>query len=224
MSRKWPILLPAEALEQLSDEEFWSYANELALLHSADAKELKRAPQASLRVPTDAGTEAETLLEEYLRCQLCSGDYLIPLTALQEVLLPPQDVREAYPYALLPTIPAWMVGVFAWRGETIAVIDLDAYLFGMPVPQTGYPTWGVGIREESPLRPLNDQVAYENEVAPHVAINLTPALLIASCSGPPIGLLVPTVGSTMIPLEAPVLDLRAILEDVVQQIKDACPS
>lgn len=95
---------------------------------------------------------------------------------------------------------------------------------GIPVPQTGYPTWGVGIREESPLRPLNDQVAYENEVAPHVAINLTPALLIASCSGPPIGLLVPTVGSTMIPLEAPVLDLRAILEDVVQQIKDACPS
>jgi len=210
MSRKWPILLPAEALEQLSDEEFWSYANELVLLHPADAKELKRAPQASLRVPTDAGTEAETLLEEYLRCQLCSGDYLIPLTALQEVLLPPQDVREAYPYALLPTIPAWMVGVFAWRGETIAVIDLDAYLFG--------------DRKESPLRPLNDQVAYENEVATHVVINLTPALLIASCSGPPIGLLVPTVGSTTIPSEAPVLDLRAILEDVVQQIKDACPS
>ncbi len=193
MSRKWPILLPAEALEQLSDEEFWSYANELALL-----------------APTDAGTEAETLPEEYLRCQLCSGDYLIPLTALQEVLLPPQDVREAYPYALLPTIPAWMVGVFAWRGETIAVIDLDAYLFG--------------DRKESPLRPLNDQVAYENEVATHVVINLTPALLIASCSGPPIGLLVPTVGSTTIPSEAPVLDLRAILEDVVQQIKDACPS
>jgi chemotaxis signal transduction protein len=193
MSRKWPILLPAEALEQLSDEEFWSYANELALL-----------------APTDAGTEAETLPEEYLRCQLCSGDYLIPLTALQEVLLPPQDVREAYPYALLPTIPVWMAGVFAWRGETIAVIDLDAYLFG--------------DRKEAPLRPLSDQVAYENEVAPHVAMNLTSALLIAGCSGPPIGLLVPTVGSTTIPAEAPVLDLRAILEDVVQQIKDACPS
>ena len=174
MSRKWPILLPAEVLERLSDEEFWSYAHELA------------SP-----IPTD--TEAETLSEGYLRCQLRCGDYLIPLTALHEVMLPPQDDREAHPYALLPAIPAWMVGVFAWRGETIAVIDLDAY----------FSTIVTG--------PGND---------PTSAFTL----LIADCSGTPIGLLVPTIGPATIQSEIPVLELQAILEDVVQQIKDACRS
>jgi len=27
-------------------------------------------------------------------------------------------------------MPPWMIGVVAWRGETIAVIDLEAYLSG----------------------------------------------------------------------------------------------
>lgn len=174
MSRKWPILLPAEVLERLSDEEFWSYAHELA------------SP-----APSDTDTEAETLSEEYLRCQLRSGDYLIPLKALHEVMLPPQDGREAHPYALLPAIPAWMVGVFSWRGETIAVIDLDAY-FSTIVTVPG-----------------NDPTSAST-------------LLIADCSGTPVGLLVPTIGPATIQSEVPVLELQVILEDIVQQIKEAC--
>ena len=175
MSRKWPILLPAEVLERLSDEEFWSYAHELA------------SP-----TPTDTDTEAETLSEEYLRCQLRSGDYLIPLTALHEVMLPPQHGREVHSYVLLPAIPAWMVGVFAWRGETIAVIDLDAYFSTIVTGPGSDPT-------------------------------CASTLLIADCSGTPIGLLVPTIGPATIQSEVPVLELQAILEDIVQQIKDACP-
>ncbi|GAC1672263.1 MAG: hypothetical protein NVS9B9_29710 [Ktedonobacteraceae bacterium] len=88
-------------LEQLSDDEFWDYARTLA--HQA---------------PVAAQTE------EYLECTLSHGSCLIPLTALNEVVLPPHRL------ALLPTIPEWMPGVVAWRGEVIAVMDLSMYLSG----------------------------------------------------------------------------------------------
>jgi chemotaxis signal transduction protein len=88
-------------LEQLSDDEFWNYARTLA--HQA---------------PVAAQTE------EYLECTLINGSCLIPLTALNEVVLPPHRL------ALLPTTPEWMPGVVAWRGEVIAVIDLSMYLSG----------------------------------------------------------------------------------------------
>src|SRR5579859_2916875 len=88
-------------LEQLSDDEFWDYARTLA--HQA---------------PVAAQTE------EYLECTLSYGSCLIPLTALNEVVLPPHRL------ALLPTTPEWMPGVVAWRGEVIAVMDLSMYLSG----------------------------------------------------------------------------------------------
>ncbi len=88
-------------LEQLSDEEFWDYARKLA--HPA---------------PVVAQSE------EFLECTLGNGSCLIPLTALNEVVLPPHRL------ALLPTTPEWMPGMVAWRGEVIAVIDLSMYLSG----------------------------------------------------------------------------------------------
>jgi len=93
---------PGQNLEQLSDEEFWDYARQLA----------RQVPAAQP--------------EEYVTCKLSKGDCLIPLTTLYEVVGPPPRL------ALLPAIPEWMPGVAAWRGETIAVIDLDAYLSGYP--------------------------------------------------------------------------------------------
>jgi chemotaxis signal transduction protein len=94
---------PGQNLAQLSDEEFWAYARKLA--H---------------QVPAAAQPE------ECVTCKLSRGDCLIPLTALYEVVRPPHQL------ALLPAIPEWMPGIVAWRGETIAVIDLDAYLSGYP--------------------------------------------------------------------------------------------
>ncbi len=99
MNVKWPGTLTAEALVSISDEEFWRYARELALL-----------------------TPTKTSPAEYLRCELSCGRCLIPMTSLCEVVPPPHH------FALLPAIPAWMPGVFAWHPETIAVVDLDAYL------------------------------------------------------------------------------------------------
>ncbi len=99
MNVKWPGVLTAEALVSISDEEFWRYARELALL-----------------------TPTKTSPAEYLRCELSRGRCLIPMTSLYEVIPPPHH------FALLPAIPAWMPGVFARHPETIAVVDLDAYL------------------------------------------------------------------------------------------------
>jgi len=104
-------------IEQLSDEEFWSYAHKLA---SPPPKNLNALDGVPLRGATVLVTP-----EQYLRCELRSSDYLIPLTALHEIM---STSHDAYKLALFPSIPAWMVGVISWRGETIAVIDLDAYL------------------------------------------------------------------------------------------------
>lgn len=85
-------------LEQMSDEEFWNYARQRAL--------------AVPEQPSHA---------EYVDCRLSSSTCLVPLGKLAEVLPPP------YRLARLPGMPAWMVGIMAWRGETIAVVNLDLY-------------------------------------------------------------------------------------------------
>ncbi len=91
-------------LEQLRDDEFWDYARTLAR-----------------RVPVAAQSE------DYLECALGTGTCLIPLTTLNEVVLPPHRLT------LLPATPEWMPGIVAWRGEAIAVIDLTLYLSGLAV-------------------------------------------------------------------------------------------
>jgi len=96
--------LPAYSLEQISDEEFWDYARERANVVSRDS------------------SRAEDDQDQYLELKLSSGSCLFPLNAILEVVPPPHRL------ARLPVIPTWMHGVAAWRGETIAVIDLDLYL------------------------------------------------------------------------------------------------
>src|SRR5205823_8477882 len=98
-----PNTQPGQKLGKVSEEGFWVYGRKLG--H---------------QVPAAAQPE------ECVTCKLSRGDCLIPLTALYEVVRPPHQL------ALLPAIPEWMPGIVAWRGETIAVIDLDAYLSGYP--------------------------------------------------------------------------------------------
>jgi chemotaxis signal transduction protein len=99
-----PHGLPAYSLEQISDEEFWNYAHERANVVSRDS------------------SREEHDQDQYLELKLSSGSCLFPLNAILEVVPPPHRL------ARLPVIPTWMHGVAAWRGETIAVIDLDLYL------------------------------------------------------------------------------------------------
>ncbi len=91
-------------LEGLSDQGFWRYATELA----------SAAPTTKLEIG------------QYLECELEQKRCILPLAVLREVISPPHQIT------LLPSIPAWMLGITAWRGEIIATVDLDAYLTQCP--------------------------------------------------------------------------------------------
>ncbi|GLV58246.1 hypothetical protein KDH_50790 [Dictyobacter sp. S3.2.2.5] len=99
----------AQHLEQMSDQDFWKYAQQLA-----------QTPQR----PTSQ-------TEEYVKCAFEAGHALIPLAVLREIL-----PTTRYP-AQLPASPHWMLGIAAWRGEPIAVIDLAAYLAQQPTDLPG---------------------------------------------------------------------------------------
>ena len=91
--------LSIQDLEQMNDEEFWKYA--------------RRRAHSIPELPSRA---------EYLECKLSGKACLVALRDLAEVLPPPHR------FARLPGMPAWMAGIMAWRGETIAVVNLDLYL------------------------------------------------------------------------------------------------
>ena len=141
--------------------------------------------------------------DQHLECELSHGNCLIPLKTIVEVLPSPQQNTH------LPLAPTWMCSLIAWRGEAIPMIDLDMYL--------------CGVRSS----------------------RLSGMLVIAKYSDITVGLLVPGIGLTTtvqfeqvhpsdgptvfytpiragvirgIYAEEPVLDVSALLPDVVQQI------
>ncbi len=186
MNVKWPGVLTAEALVSISDEEFWRYARELALLTSTEASPV-----------------------EYLRCELSCGRCLIPMTSLYEVVPPPHH------FALLPAIPAWMPGVFSWHPETIAVVDLNAYLSANQ-SQAGNDPEG-NEREPRP---------YGGPISSGGMASSTGTLLIAGYSGLVVGLLVPTTGLETVaePMSEHeesgsfILDISVVLMDIVRYL------
>lgn len=98
----------------MKDEDFWVYAHQRA--------------HALPEPPSHA---------EYLECKLSSKTCLIALRDLAEVLPPPHRL------ASLPGMPAWMAGIIAWRGETIAVVDLDSYLLTHQKAELSLPASGM---------------------------------------------------------------------------------
>ncbi|GCF09258.1 chemotaxis protein CheW [Dictyobacter arantiisoli] len=91
-------------LEQLSDTEFWQYAEQLAKTPSMPAAQV----------------------DEYLECACVEGRVILPLASICEVLAAPRH------YVQLPASPTWMLGVTTWKGEAVAVIDLGALLTQQP--------------------------------------------------------------------------------------------
>jgi chemotaxis signal transduction protein len=106
----------ASHLEQISDDEFWALAHQQVVV-----------------------TESGTAREEYLECKLdgASGYCLLALEALSQVVLP------RHRFALLPAMPGWMIGLVAWRGDTLAVVDLAAYLADSKYPRIEQPAEGI---------------------------------------------------------------------------------
>ena len=141
--------------------------------------------------------------DQHLECELSRGNCLIPLKAIAEILPSSQE------YTPLPLIPTWMRGLVAWRSEAIPLIDLDMYLCGVNSSR------------------LSGMLLIANY------INITVGLLVPGIGltttvqfeqvDPPIG---PTVFYTPIRAgvirgvyaEEPVLDVSALLPDLVQQI------
>ena len=171
-------------LEQMSDEEFWNYAHQRAHILPA--------------APTHA---------EYLECKLSGRTCLIALRGLAEVLPPPHKL------ARLPEMPAWMVGIMAWRGETIAVVNLDLYLPSAQEVHTPQTAEGMILVVHSAGRAIGLLVP---------AIGLTTTIefeQISALTNPP-GL-APTQNAGIfdgIYLHMPILNISAMLAALVQQI------
>lgn len=171
-------------LEGLDDQEFWHYATELA-----------SAP------PT---TKVE--IEQYLECELEKKSCILPLAALCEVVPPPHQIT------LLPSIPAWMLGITAWHGETIAAVDLNAYLTQgqarlrsdstLLVIQQDEITLGLFVASVRSIPTLElEQMHPEQSIAQHPHLS--------------VGAIVGTHTNAL------VLDTGIILSDMVQRIREA---
>lgn len=166
-------------------------------------EEFWNCARAQADIVPQISSQERNYQNQHLECELSQGNCLIPLKAIVEVMPPPHR------YTQLPLIPSWMRGLVAWRGEAIPLIDLDMYLCGVS------------------------------------ALRLDGMLLVANYTDITVGLLVPSIGLTTtvqfeqvdpstgptvfytpiragvirgVYAEEPVLDVSALLPDVVQQI------
>jgi chemotaxis signal transduction protein len=120
----------AQSLEQMTDEEFWQRAR------------TEVAKAATVLSPSESAA-----LHQYLECGLQRGKCFVPLHAIEAV------VPASSPLARLPFAPHWLHGVQAWRGEIVAVVNLDDYLSDIDTPVTGgmlliarHPECAIGLR------------------------------------------------------------------------------
>ena len=141
--------------------------------------------------------------DHYLECKLSCGNCLIPLKAIVEVLPSSQQ------YTHLPLTPSWMHGLFVWRGETIPLIDLDMYLCGISSLRSG----GMFV------------IANHNEktvglLVPGIGLTTTVQFEQVKPSIEPAVFYMPIRAGVIrgIYAEEPVLDISALLPDIVQQV------
>ncbi len=106
----------ANSLESMSNEDFWKHAKSLATQST-------RPMQESLH---------PTLPPTTLSCVTCylrgGGSCVIPFSIIRAILPASQHITR------LPDVPPWMIGILFWRGETMAAIDLCAYMAQRDVP------------------------------------------------------------------------------------------
>jgi chemotaxis signal transduction protein len=142
-------------------------------------------------------------LDQHLECKLNRGTCLIPLKDVIEVLPSPQQ------YTHLPLVPAWLRGLCAWRGEAIPVVELDTYLNGVSTPHSH----GMLV-----IASYNELIV--GLLVPDIG-RTTPVQFeqVHSFPGPTIFYTPIRAGAIKgVYAEEPVLDVSALLPDVVQQI------
>jgi len=100
-------------------------------------------------------------------------------------------VSPPHRFTLFPAAPIWMPGILVWRGETIAVIDLAMYL-------------SHNVRETNSVQSPAESI-----------------LLVANYASLPIGLFVSAIElATTVVSEEEQLDVAAMLDEIVQQIRN----
>ena len=153
-------------------------------------------------IPQDTSHERD-YKDQHLDCELTRGNCLIPLKAIIEVVTPPHR------FAQLPLTPGWMRGLVAWRGEATAVIDLDMFLCGVNAA------------------PLDGMILMVNHaritfglLVPSVGLTTTVQFEQMNPSTGPSVFYTPVRAGMVrgIYAEEPVLDVSALLPDLVQQI------
>jgi chemotaxis signal transduction protein len=177
--------LSTNDLERIADEEFWNYARVRADI-----------------VPGNS-TQESSYQDQYLECDLSCGSCLIPLKAIVEVLPSSQQ------YIHLPLSPSWMPGLFAWRGETIPLIDLDMYLCGISSQRPG----GMFV-----IANHNDKTV--GLLVPEIGLTTTIQFEQVKPAIEPTIFYMPIREGAIrgVYAEKPVLDITALLQDIVQQI------
>lgn len=178
--------LSTNDLARMADEEFWNYARNRADI----------APQAS--------PQKRNYQDQHLECKLSFGNCLIPLKAIVEVLTSPQH------YTHLPLTPPWMHGLFAWRSETIPLIDLNMYLCG-----------GSSARTQGMLVVANYKDITAGLLVPDIGLTTTVEFEQVNPSTGPNVVYMPIRSGVIsgVYAEEPVLDVSALLPDIVQQIR-----
>lgn len=179
----------ARLLEQMTDEEFWQRAR-------------MKATQAATALSPSEGTA----LHQYLECGLQRGKCFAPLRAIEAV------IPASSSLARLPFAPRWLQGMQAWRGEIVAVVDLDDYLSGIDTSANGgmlliarHPECVIGLRV--PEAGLTTTIEPEQ---------LTPVIDPSPLYSPARATVVQGIYNG-----CPVLDIGALLADVALQIEMA---
>lgn len=179
----------AQFLVQMTDEEFWQRAR------------MEAAQAATLLSPS-----ASPALHQYLACELQRGTCFAALRTIEAVIPAPSSL------ARLPFAPPWLQGALAWRGEIVAVVDLDHYLSGIDTPANGgmlliarHPECAIGLR------------------VPGVGLTATIELaqLASTIDQPPLYSHARAAVLQGVYNGCPVLDIVALLADVTLQIEMA---
>lgn len=189
----------ARDLARLSDAEFWQFAREQASRVGVGIRH-----------------------EEYVECALDGRGHRcwLALDALSQAVPPPHR------FALLPAMPSWMVGLVAWHGDTLPAIDLAAYLADSSQPITSFAQLAQGM-----LVIMNGTGSFPPSLALLVpaigpTITITPEqvqarnLLAADDAALASGWLASTRAAVIRGSynDAPVLDVPALLADIVESI------
>jgi len=180
-------------------------------LHSLSANDLERMAdeefwnyaRAYANTVPPLSSEKDNYQDQYLECELSSGTCLIPLKDVIEVIPSPQQ------HTHLPLAPAWLRGLVSWRGEAIPLVELDSYLNGVSDP------FSSGMLVIVSYRALTVGL-----FVPDIGLT-TPVRFEQAQTFPGPGIFYTPVREGVIKgiyAEEPVLDISALLPDVIRQI------